>query len=141
MTDPQDPNFGGQPWSSPPPPAAPPSTWAAPNYGAPPPPPMPPGPGGYSPYPQMMPTNPFDSRATPVLIFGILGLVVCQLFGPVAWIMGNGVKRDAEAAGFPEPGLSKAGRICGIVSCVLLLVVIGGLILAFALGSTTTTTR
>lgn len=91
------------------------------------------------PYPLMAPVNPFDGRATPVLIFGILGLVFCQLLAPVAWVMGHGVKRDAEASGWAEPGLSKAGRICGIVGSVLMIVVIAGAAIAIAARSTAST--
>lgn len=82
--------------------------------------PPPPAPGfqqSYQPYP--VAGNPFESRGTTVLVLGILGLVFCGLLGPVAWVMGNGIKKEAEAAGFPEPGNSKAGRICGIISSCL----------------------
>ena len=29
-------------------------------------------------------------RGTMILVFGILGLVICVIFGIVAWVMGNG---------------------------------------------------
>jgi hypothetical protein len=78
--------------------------------------------------------NPFDSRGNTTLIFGLIGLIgglLCGigfLMGPVAWITGNGVKRDAQAAGWPEPGNNKGGRICGIIATVFL----GFGVLAFA---------
>jgi hypothetical protein len=68
------------------------------------------------------PARDLDGRATTVLVLGIVGLAVFQLLAPVAWYLGNGVKRDAATAGLPEPGTSKAGRICGIVGTVALLV-------------------
>jgi hypothetical protein len=74
--------------------------------------------------------NPFDSRGNTVLIMGILSIVLVvfcfgPLLGPVAWIMGNGVKRDAVIAGWPEPGNNKTGRICGILGTVMLVLAIG----------------
>ena len=36
--------------------------------------------------------------------------------------MGNSLRNDAHLAGWAEPGLGKAGRICGIVGTVLMVV-------------------
>jgi hypothetical protein len=60
-----------------------------------------------------------------VLVLGILGLVVCQVLGPFAWVMGN---RELEAidAGRRPPenrGTANAGRVLGIVGTVLLALV------------------
>jgi len=60
-------------------------------------------------------------RGTTILIFGIIGLVCCLIFGILAWVMG---KKDLEemAAGRMDPagqGLTNAGRICGMVSVIL----------------------
>ena len=60
-------------------------------------------------------------RGGMILVFGILGLVICVIFGIVAWVMGNGDLR-AMAEGRMDPtgeGLTKAGKICGIISVVL----------------------
>lgn len=89
---------------------------------------------GYGVYGQPVASNPFDGRGKTVLWLGILSLVLgifcLGLFlGPVAWIMGNGVRRDATAAGWPEPSENRGGRICGIIATVVL--VLGAL--AFAL--------
>lgn len=77
---------------------------------------------------QMPPTTPTASgqvmephRGVLILVFGILSIVVCFLFGIAAWVMGN---RDLEAMarGQMDPtgqGLTQAGKICGIVGCVL----------------------
>ena len=81
---------------------------------------------GFQPSYQTAAANPFDSRGTTILILGILGFLLCQLLGPVAWIMGNKLRDEAAAAGYPEPGVGKAGRIIGIVATVYL-----GLIVAF----------
>ena len=77
---------------------------------------------GQPPYPTTGSLNPFDSRGTTILILGILGLVLCQLLAPVAWIMGRTLQRDAEAAGWPEPTTGKAGRICGIIGTAILAI-------------------
>ena len=66
------------------------------------------------------------------LIALIGGFVVCGLpflLGPVAWITGNGVKKDAAAAGYPEPGNNKGGRICGIVATAFLALAVVGIVL------------
>jgi hypothetical protein len=59
-----------------------------------------------------------------ILVFGILGILCCFIFGIVAWAMGNGDLREMDA-GRMDPagrGLTQAGKICGIVSVVLTIV-------------------
>jgi hypothetical protein len=68
--------------------------------------------------------NPFDSRSTTILILGILSIVVCGIMAPIAWVMGNNLKKEAQAAGYPEPGNAKAGRIIGMVVSILYVVLI-----------------
>ncbi len=63
-------------------------------------------------------------RGVMILVFGILGIVICVIFGIVAWVMGNGDLR-AMAEGRMDPtgeGLAKAGRICGMISVALTIV-------------------
>ena len=57
-----------------------------------------------------------------MLVLGILALVVCQVIGPFAWIMGNRVVPEIEAAGGRLGGRTEAtiGRILGIVATALL---------------------
>ena len=59
-----------------------------------------------------------------MLILGILGLVLCQVISPFAWVMGNRVVREIDASGGQLGGRStaNAGRICGIVGTALLAV-------------------
>lgn len=97
-------------------------------------------PGTYAPVYTATPKSPFESRGNTVLIMGILSLVLIlfcfgPILGPVAWIMGNGVRRDAVAAGWPEPSNNKTGRICGIIGTVVLLLGVLGFILSVANGS------
>lgn len=68
---------------------------------------------------------PEDSQATTVLILGILGLVLCQILGPFAWVMGNKELAGIDAGRRPPEnrGTAQAGRILGIIATVLLVVV------------------
>ncbi|MEO6653559.1 MAG: DUF4190 domain-containing protein [Ilumatobacteraceae bacterium] len=93
---PPPPPTGGQPaqWNNPPGPA---------TYGG----------GGRQEHP----------AGTTVLVLGILGLVVCGLLAPVAWIKGNTAKREMDA----QPGVEwtnrgniTAGRICGMIGTGLI---------------------
>lgn len=61
-------------------------------------------------------------RGVLILVFGILGLVMCSFFGVAAWAMGNSDLQEM-ATGRMDPSgadLTKAGRICGIIGTVLL---------------------
>ena len=65
-------------------------------------------------------------RATAVLVLGILGLVICVICGIIAWVMGNNDLREMEA-GMMDPtgmGMTKAGKICGMVSVILNVVIL-----------------
>lgn len=77
-------------------------------------------------------------RGVMILVFGILGLVCCMIFGIIAWVMGNGDLREMDA-GRMDPsgrGLTQAGKICGMVSVALavlgvvvwiLMMIVGGI--------------
>lgn len=63
-------------------------------------------------------------RGVVVLVLGILGLVVCFICGIIAWVMGNNDLRQMDA-GAMDPsgrGLTQAGKICGMISCILVIV-------------------
>ena len=68
-------------------------------------------------------------------MLGILSIVVCGVFGPFAWIMGS---QDLVAmrAGRMDPegqGMTEAGRICGMIGTLLLLLpLVVGLICGLA---------
>ena len=59
-----------------------------------------------------------------ILALGILGLVVCPLLGPIAWLLANQDLKEMDAGSVdPEGrGLVEAGRICGIVETALLAI-------------------
>ncbi len=65
-------------------------------------------------------------NGTLILVFGILGFVLCPVFGLVAWSMGTNAVRAIDEAeedhyDASQRGLANAGRICGIVSSLLWL--------------------
>jgi hypothetical protein len=63
-------------------------------------------------------------RGGMILALGILGLAVCPILGPIAWVMGNGDMAEIRNGRMdPEgEGLTQAGKICGIIGTVFLLV-------------------
>lgn len=73
-------------------------------------------------------------RGPMLLTFGILGLLCCIIFGILAWVMGQNDLKEM-AAGRMDPsgeGLTKAGKILGIISCALAVL---GLVIWVALFS------
>ncbi len=67
---------------------------------------------------------PKPGRGAMILTFGILGLVVCMIFGIFAWVMGKADLAEM-AAGRMDPndqGMTKAGYILGLVSVLLTIV-------------------
>jgi hypothetical protein len=64
---------------------------------------------------------PEASQATTVLVLGIIGIVLCQLLGPIAWVMGNNELAAIDSGRRPPEnrGTANAGRILGIISTVL----------------------
>ena len=70
-----------------------------------------------------------------ILVFGILGFVVCPIFGIAAWVMGKGDLKAIDQ-GLMDPegrGLTNAGKICGMVSVILAVVGFVLYLLVFAL--------
>src|SRR5688572_27935872 len=90
-----------QPTSGGPPPGQPPGQ---PPYGQPPNPQVPYG----APPPTYGPIVPDHPQATTVLILGIVGIVVCGVAAPFAWVMGNRVIREIDASGGTLGGRSNA---------------------------------
>jgi hypothetical protein len=74
-------------------------------------------------------------RGTLILVLGILGLVICGPLGIVAWVMGSGDLRQMDAGTMDPAGRSntQAGKICGIIATILLILgaVVGVLLLLF----------
>ena len=60
-------------------------------------------------------------RGTMILVFGILGLVVCMPLGIVAWVMGS-IDLKAMDAGTMDPegrSITQAGKIIGMIATIL----------------------
>jgi hypothetical protein len=65
-------------------------------------------------------------RGVLILVFGILSFVICPIFGILAWIWGNNDLKELDAGIMDREGrgLTQAGRILGMVSCILWVVAI-----------------
>lgn len=72
-------------------------------------------------------------QGTTILVLGVLSLVVCSFLGPVAWVMGNNAlaEIDRNPTAYTNRGTVQAGRICGIITSVLMI--IGVVVVLFAL--------
>ena len=74
---------------------------------------------------------------TTVLVLGILSLVICGLLGPIAWAKGNTAKREMDAqpeVRWSNRGSITAGRICGMIASILLIVAVVAFVLLLAAG-------
>jgi hypothetical protein len=74
-------------------------------------------------------------RGTLILVLGILGLVICGPLGIVAWVMGSGDLKEIDA-GTMDPagrGTTQAGKICGMIATILMIIgaIVGILVVAF----------
>jgi len=69
---------------------------------------------------------PRPHRGTMILVFGIIGLVICMPLGIAAWIMGNGDLAAMQRGEMDRSGesMTNAGKILGIISVVLAAVAI-----------------
>lgn len=76
-------------------------------------------------------------RGTMILVLGILGIVLCMICGIIAWVMGNADLREMQAGRMDRTGegLTKAGKICGMIGTILwgLYIVFNIVILVIAL--------
>lgn len=72
-------------------------------------------------------------------MLGILSLVVCQIIGPFAWVMGNNAlaEIDANPMAYTNRGTVQAGRICGIVATGLLILYVVGFIVVLVVAAAT----
>ena len=90
------------------------------------------------------PAPPPHPQATTVLVLGILGIVVCGVLGPFAWVIGNRTVAEIDAAGGRLGGRTEAnvGRILGMVASALLILsvlVLGLFLLIFVVGGVAST--
>ena len=73
-------------------------------------------------------------NAVAALVLGILGLVLCPLLGPVAWILGRKGQEEIDSSGgaVGGRGLATTGKVLGMVGTFLLalLIAVGVALLA-----------
>ncbi len=63
----------------------------------------------------------FDhGQATTVFVLGLLGVLLCQLLAPVAFIMGNNYRKACAMEGVEPEGLGTAGWVLGLVGTIIL---------------------
>lgn len=65
---------------------------------------------------------PDHPKATTSMVLGILGVVVCQVIAPFAWVIGKRTVSEIDASGgrLGGRGQAQAGYVLGIVGTVLL---------------------
>ena len=81
-----------------------------------------------------MSMEPKPEGAVTVFVLGLLGLLLCQILGIAAWIMGNTYMAKCREMSVEPEGLAVAGRILGIIAtCLLILSIVIG-ILVFCAG-------
>jgi len=63
-------------------------------------------------------------RGGMILAFGIIGLVCCIIFAILAWVMGNGDLKEMAAGRMDRTGegMTKAGKILGMIACILAII-------------------
>ena len=82
----------------------------------------------------MEPRRPLETvpGAVSALVLGILGLVLCPIFGPFAWSYGAQAEKTASRGRYSGAGMATAGKILGIIGTVFLAIMIVLLIVAAA---------
>jgi Domain of unknown function (DUF4190) len=131
-------------------PQPPPGQYPGQYPGQPPPGYPPQGQPGYPPYPgyqqgyQPYGPPPDHPQSTLALILGIVSVVVCQIVGPFALVIGKRAMNEIDASGgtLGGRGMAQAGYILGIIGTVLLVLlllyfVVIGLILGAGIAGST----
>ncbi len=71
-------------------------------------------------------TQTSSTQAIVALVLGILGVICCNILGPVAWFVGNQELKAIREGRSPAAGegLARAGMILGIVGTIILILAI-----------------
>ena len=82
-------------------------------------------------------------RGAMILVFGILGLVTCFIFGIVAWVMGNKDLQEIDAGRMDPEGraLTSAGKTCGMIAAIINFVILGLIFFLVILGTSVAVTN
>jgi hypothetical protein len=95
--------------------------------------------------------DPFDAEprspqnapgAVAALVLGILGILICPLLGPFAWVYGRKGEQAVDASGgaLAGRGLATTGKVLGIVATLLIVLLLVALLFLVA-GDTSSTTE
>ncbi|MEZ6197663.1 MAG: DUF4190 domain-containing protein [Planctomycetota bacterium] len=57
---------------------------------------------------------------TTIFVLGLLSIILCQILGPIAWIMGNSHRAACRRAGVEPDGLATGGWVMGIIATGIL---------------------
>lgn len=92
--------------------------------------------------PPQPPALPESDKATTVFVLGLIGLLMCQPLGIMAWIMGRAEQQKVDAGRVAPNDLLKVGTILGIVATILFgvqvlmfMVWLGFIVLAIGAGA------
>lgn len=82
-------------------------------------------------------------KGTTVLILGILSLVICQILGPVAWVMGRRTLAEIDTSGgaYTNRSTVMAGMVCGIIATALLVLGLLAFLAVVVVGAASTGAR
>ena len=71
-----------------------------------------------------------------IFVLGLLGLLLCQVLGIIAWVQGNTYMYNAckmqkcRNVGVEPEGIAVAGRILGMISSILFILSLVGIVIA-----------
>lgn len=77
-------------------------------------------------------------KGTTILVLGILGLVLCQLLAPIAYLWANKVLEqiDANPGRYRNRGSVQAGKVMGIIGSVFLILIVAWFVFVVGVVST-----
>ena len=68
-----------------------------------------------------MPDHDLHSRATTIFVLGIVGIAICGIAAPFAWMMGISYRSASAEADEEEQSLAMIGRILGMIGTAIFL--------------------
>ena len=76
--------------------------------------------------PPYAPLPPNEPSAITAMVLGIIGVAVCQVTAPIAWVLGNkSLANIRQNPGmYQGEAMAKAGQVMGIIGTILLILVV-----------------
>ena len=65
-----------------------------------------------------------------IFVLGLLGMLLCQVLGIIAWVQGNTYLQKCRNLGVEPEGIAVAGRILGMISSILFILSLVGVLIA-----------